>query len=225
MNTLSRGAIVLALILLSAPLIHAQDLSKYRSFSFGTTLEDLAKQIAVQPADIAVVHEHPALIQELRWWPPQPYSSSQPTESASRILFSFYNGTLYRMFVTYDDSVIKGLTADDMIHVISVKYGTATRPVAEIKFPTNPSYEDTSAKVIARWEDPQYSLNLLRLSLQDAFAMVMFSKQADAQATVSIAESVKLERQEAPQKEATKVKKDSDELEGERQKNIRAFLP
>jgi hypothetical protein len=225
MNILSRGAIVLALILFSAPLTDAQDLSKYRSFSFGMTLADLAKQIGVQPADIAVVHEHPALIQELRWWPPQPYSSSQPTESASRILFSFYNGTLYRIFVTYDDSAIKGLTADDMIQAISTMYGTATRPVAEIKFPTSPSYEDTSAKVIARWEDPQYSLNLLRRSSQDTFAVAMFSKQADAQATVSIAESVKLERQEAPQKEAAQVKTDADDLERERQKNIGAFLP
>lgn len=225
MKIISRAAIVLALIMLSVPLIHAQDLSKYRNFSFGMTLADLAKQIDARPTDVATAHEHPALIQELRWWPPQPYSSLQPTESASRILFSFYNGTLYRMFVTYDDSAIKGLTADDMIQVISMKYGTATRPVADIKFPNNPSYEDTSEKVIARWEDPQYSLNLVRLSLQDTFAIVMFSKQADAQAAVSIAESVKLEQQEAPQKEATKVKKDADDLEGERQKNIRAFLP
>jgi hypothetical protein len=61
--------------------------------------------------------------------------------------------------------------------------------------------------------------------LQDTFAIVMFSKQADAQATVSIAESVKLEQQEAPQKEAAKVKKDADDLEGERQKNIKTFRP
>jgi hypothetical protein len=225
MNTMSRGAIVFVLIVLSAPLIHAQDLSKYRGFSFGMTLADLVKQIDAHPEDIVVVHEHPALIQELRWRPPHPYSSLQPTESDSQILFSFDNGTLYRMLVTYDDSAIKGLTADDMTRVISAKYGTATRPVVEINFPTNPLYGDTSAKVIARWEDPQYSFNLVRLSLQDTFAIVMFSKQADAQAAVSIAESVKLERQEAPQKEATKVKKDADDLEGERQKNIRAFLP
>ena len=53
----------------------------------------------------------------------------------------------------------------------------------------------------------------------------MFAKQLDAQAGVSIAESVKLEQQEAPQKEAARVKKDADDLELERQKNIKTLRP
>ena len=113
------------------------------------------------------------------------------------------------MLVTYDSSAIKGLTDEDMIRVVSAKYGTATRPVADVNFPTNPSYK-TTEKVIARWEDSQYSLNLFRSSGGDTFAIVMFEKQLDAQAGVSIAESVKLEQQEAPQKEAARVKKDAD---------------
>jgi hypothetical protein len=225
MKIISRVAVSFALMVLAVPLIHGQDLSKYRTFSFGMTLTDLTKQIDARPTEIAVVHEHPALIQELRWWPPQLYSSSLPTETASEILFSFSNGTLYRMLVTYDDSAIKGLTADDMIRVISVKYGTATRPAAEIKFPTNAAYEDKSEKLIARWEDSQYSLNLVRLSTQDTFAIVMFSKQADAQAAVSIAEAVKLEQQEAPQKAAAQVQKNAAALEVERQKNMQTFRP
>ncbi len=225
MNSLRRTATVLILIVFSAPWIRAQDLSSYRSFSFGMTLTDVAKQIGARPIDVSMVHEHPARIQELRWWPPQPSGSQLPRELDSRILFSFSNGTLYRMFVTYNDSAVKGLTADDMIQAISTKYGTATQPVAEIKFPTNPSYEDASEKVIARWEDAQYSLNLVRLALQDTFAIIMVSKQADDQAAVSIAESLKLEQQEAPQRKATQLKKDTDDLEGQRQKNIRAFNP
>jgi len=225
MKIISRVAVVFVLMVLVVPLIQGQDLSKYRTFSFGMTLADLTKQIDAKPTDIAVVHEHPALIQELRWWPPQLYNSPKPTEVASEILFSFYNGTLYRMLVTYDDSAIKGLTDDDMIQVISVKYGTATRPVGDIKFPTNAAYEDKSEKLIARWEDPQYSLNLVRLSTQDTFAVVMFSKQADTQAAVSIAESVKLEQQEAPQKAAAQVQKNAADLEVERQKNMQTFRP
>jgi hypothetical protein len=225
MKIIGHGAIVLALIVLSNPLIYGQDLSKYRTFSFGTTLSALAQQIDARPTDIAVVHEHPALIQELAWWPPPSFGSSLRVEPVSRILFSFYNGALYRMLVTYDQSAIKGLTADDLIQVISTKYGTATRPVAEINFPTNASYEDKSEKLIARWEDPQYSLNLVRLSSQDTFAIVMFSKQADAQAAVSIAESVKLEEQQAPQKAAAQVQKNAADLEVERKKNIQAFRP
>jgi hypothetical protein len=126
--------------------------------------------------------------------------------------------------VTYEDSATKGLTDEDMIRVVSAKYGVATRPVAAVvNFPMNPSYKATE-KVIARWEDSQYSLNLFR-SYGDTFAVVMFAKQLDTQAGISIAESVKLEQQEAPRKEAARVKKGADDLEIDRQKNIKALRP
>jgi len=53
----------------------------------------------------------------------------------------------------------------------------------------------------------------------------MFTKQLDAQAGISIAESVKLEQQEVPQMEAERVKKEAVALEGERQKNIKTLRP
>jgi hypothetical protein len=224
MRSLVASLLLIVVILLSILQVHAQDLSKYRNFSFGMTVADLAKQIDQKPANAALVHERPALIQELTWWPPQPYSSVRPAEPVDQILFSFYNGALYRMLVTYENSATKGLNDEDMIRVISAKYGLATRPVAAlVNFPTNPSYHATE-KVIARWEDSQYSLNLFRSS-PDTFALVMFTKQLDAQAAISIAESVKLEQQEAPLKEAARVKKDSDELELDRQKNIKTLRP
>ncbi len=187
-------------------------------------MADISKQIDQQPANAAVLYERPALIEELTWLPIQPYDLSRPAEPVDQILFSFYNGALYRMLVTYDSSATKGLTDEDMIRVVSAKYGGATRPVAVVNFPTNPSYHATE-KVIARWEDSQYSLNLFRSSGSDTFALVMFTKQLDAQAGVSIAESVKLEQEEAPQKQAARVKKAADDLEGERQKNIKTLRP
>ena len=45
----------------------------------------------------------------------------------------------------------------------------------------------------------------------------------DAQAGASISESVQLAQQEAPQKEAARVKKGTYDLEGDRQKNIRTL--
>ena len=128
------------------------------------------------------------------------------------------------MLVTYDGSAIKGLTDEDMVQIISAKYGVATRPVAEVNFPTNPSYNPTE-KVIARWENTEYSLNLFRSSATDTFAIVTFDKHLDSQAAVSIAESVELERQEAPQKEVERAKKETDDLERLRQKNIEVLRP
>jgi hypothetical protein len=218
------GAIALVMVLFSAQLIYGQDLSKYRTFSFGMSLATVSKQVNLDASELQLIHQQPAVIQELTWYPPQPFGSSRAAEPVQKILFSFENGSLYRILVTYDSSAIKGLTDEDMIRVISAKYGVATRPVAEVNFPTNPSYNSTE-KVIARWEDNQYSLSLIRSSVPETFAIVMFDKRLDAQAGVSIAESVQLERQEAPQKEADRVKKVADDLEGERQKNIEVLRP
>jgi hypothetical protein len=216
--------VALAIILLSAPVMHAQDLSKYRSFSFGMSMASVSKLVDRQPAEPKVIHQRPGLIEESTWYPPQPFDSSRPAEPVEKVLFSFYNGELYRMLVTYDRAAIKGLTDEDMIRVVSAKYGVAARPVADISFPMNPSYRATE-KVIARWEDSKYSLNLFRSSSADTFAIVMFAKQLDAQAGASIAESVKLEQQEAPQVEAARVKKEADNLEVDRQKNIKMLRP
>jgi hypothetical protein len=228
MRTIMRSLVfcflMIVVILLSSSQIRAQDLSMYRNFSFGMTLADISKQIDKKPSDSTVIHERPALIEELTWLPIQPYDLSRPAEPVDQILFSFYNGALYRMLVTYEDSATKGLTDEDMIRAVSAKYGVATRPVAAVvNFPMNPSYKATE-KVIARWEDPQYSVNLFR-SYGDTFALVMFTKQLDTQAGISIAESVKLEQQEAPLKEAARVKKGADDLEIDRQKNIKTLRP
>jgi len=224
MKIFSRGILAAITILILASMIHAQDLSKYRNFSFGSSVASVSKQAVRQPTEAQVIHQQPALIQELGWYPPMSFDSSRPAEPVAKVVFSFYNGALYRMLVVYDSSSTKGLSDEDMIRIVSAKYGVATRPAARVDFPMNPSY-DAARKVIARWEDSEYSVNLIRSSGSDTFALLMFDKGLDAQAAVSIAESVELERQEAPQKEVERVKKEADDLEVERQKNIKTLRP
>jgi hypothetical protein len=228
MNTsikiISRAAIAFATIALGNPLIHAQDLSKYRNFSFGMNTESVLKLAEEKPAEVITIHQQPALIQELSWYPPLPFASPRPAEPVQKVLFSFYNGELYKMVVTYDGDAIKGLTNEDMIRILAAKYGTATRSAAEVSATSDDSY-GAKEKVIARWENPQYSLNLFRSSMLDTFEIVLSAKALDSKAAAAIAESVKLELQEAPQKEAERVKKVADDLEGERQKNIEVFRP
>ena len=118
--------ICVATILLFLPLACAQDLSKYRNFSLGTSLIAVSKQVNQKPADASVIHQSPVLIQELTWWPMPSYQSSTSVDPVQQILFSFYNGALYKMIVTYDSSTTEGLTAEDMVRAISAKYGAAT---------------------------------------------------------------------------------------------------
>src|SRR5207245_9525541 len=143
-------------------------------------------------------------------------------DSVRQIFFSFYNGELYRILVTYDRHATQGLTAEDMIQAASTKYGTATSAEAQISFPTNELYRSTE-KVIARWEDSQYSINLFRATSLNSFGLVMFSKRLDGQAEAAIAESVKLEGQEDLQKEIERQKKETDKLEVARQKNQKSL--
>jgi hypothetical protein len=224
MRMMRSVGISLVMILLSAPLVRGQDLSKYRDFSLGMSLPELSNQVDLRPLQTKVIQKHPALIQELTWWPSGSSDHSLLADSVRQIFFSFYNGELFRILVTYDRDATHGLTAEDMVEAISTKYGNATRPAGEISFPTNELYRSTE-KVVARWEDSQYSINLVRSRLLNSFALVMFSKRPDAQANAAIARSLKMEGQEDPQKEIDHQKKETDDLEAARQRNRKIFRP
>jgi hypothetical protein len=209
-------------------LLRGQDLSKYRHFTFGMSLTRVLERTDQKMADVKVIHDRPALIQELTWWLPNLAGTSQ-SDSVQEILFSFYNGELYRISATYDRRAIEGLTAEDMVQSITAKYGAprnlATEMLAiEINFPPHDQY-DLKEKVVASWEDSQYSLSLIRSSYSDGYGLVMFSKQPNAEAELAIAEAVKLEKDEVPQIEAARQKKETDDLEAARQKNRKIFHP
>ena len=218
----------LSMILLSALLLYGQglseDLYQYRNFSFGMSLAELSKQVNLRPLDPRLIHKRPAVIQELTWLPRDASGSPLPADSAWQVLFTFYNGELYRILVTYDRQATEGLTIEDMVEAISAKYGPATRPDVELSFPTNELYNSTE-KVIARWEDSQYSYNLFRSTVLNTFGLVMFSKRLDAELRAAVAASVKLEGQEDRQREAERQKNEAARLEVARQKNRKAFRP
>jgi hypothetical protein len=224
MRMMRSVVVSLTMILFSAPVIYGQDLSKYRNFSFGMSLVELSNQVDLKPLQTKLIHKRPAVIQELTWWPREPSGSSLQADSVWQVFFTFYNGELYRILVTYDRHATNGLTADDMVQALSAQYGTATRPDAQITFPTNELYRSTE-KVIARWEDSQYSINLFRSGFLNSFGLVMFSKRLDGQAKAAIAESANLEGQEDLQKEIERQRKEADNLEVARQKNRKTFRP
>src|SRR5712692_7983962 len=224
MRSLVISFVMTVMILLSAPLIRGQDLSRYRNFSFGMSFVELSKQVDSQPLQTKLIQKRPAVIQELTWWPRESSGSSLQADPIWQVLFTFYNGQLYRILVTYDRRATEGLRVEDMVEAISAQYGTATRPDAQISFPTNELYRSTE-KVIARWEDSQYSINLVRSRFLNSFVLVMFSKRLDRQAEAAIAESVNLDGQEDLQKEIERQKKETDKLEVARQKNRKTFRP
>jgi hypothetical protein len=224
MKTIRSSIICLSAFLLAASAVRAQDFSSYRGFSLGANLATVLKQTDQKLADVNLIHPSPALFQEVTWWPPSLGGTTYRSDSVEQIIFSFYNGTLYKMSVIYDQPSTEGLTAGDMEKSISAKYGAATSIASAADQSANAPYSGKGT-VVASWEDPQYSFNLVRSSFTDRFGLIIYSKRANAEAELALVEALKLEKLSGPQKEADRQKKETDALEVARQKNQKTFRP
>lgn len=196
-------AALVTCVVASAPLLFAQDLSRYREFEGGMRLEAVAQQAGVT-SEARVIHRRPELIQELVWLPPT--AGSRQGDSVRKVAFSFYNGQLFRMVIDYDRARTEGLTAGDMVEALSATYGVATLPLTEI-VPSLPPVSRATDKVLASWEGPQSSITLFRSSYLSTFGLVVLSKELSAQASVAIAEAGLMDKDEAPQLEIERQQK------------------
>jgi hypothetical protein len=211
--------ICLGAMFLSAPLLSAQDLSKYRQFSLGTSLAEVSRQVDQRADKANVIQQGPATLQQMEWWPVAVNFLSKP-EPVQKVIFTFYNRTLYKIVATYDSDATAGLTNADMIDAISASYGPATQTASAIRTTSSTPYE-----AIAQWEDAKYSVSLSRESFFNAFTLVVVTTQMNAQADASIAEAAAQARADAPQKEIDRGKKAAEEMETQRQANLKAFRP
>jgi hypothetical protein len=191
-------AVVLYAILATAPLC-AADFSNYRGFQFGANLATAVKKAGMKLSDARLVHQRPALIQELEWRPGSPYhADAKRVDPVREGLLRFYNGELFQIITTYDRQKIEGMTEADMVEAISLAYGTATKPAVEIAYHSN--YGEV-APVIARWENSEYSYDLIRTGDQAGFALILSLKRLDVLAQAVIVEAGRLDAlEEAPQR-------------------------
>jgi hypothetical protein len=224
MKTIRPLFFCLITLLLAAPMLQAQDFSKYRNFSLGMDLPTVLKYTSQKMADVKVIHSQPALIQEVTWWPPNSPRTTAQSDTVREIVFSLYNGELYKMAVTYDRTSTEGLTTPDMMRALEAKYGPVANVPLAIDAVANDRY-DMSAKIIGSWEGSQYSVDLVRSAFTDDFGLMIYSKRVNADAELAIAEAVKLETQERPKREAERQQKETDDLEVARQKNRKIFQP
>ena len=205
----------------------AADLSSYRGLQFGMDVMAAAKQTGTKATEARIVHQRPAMIEELNWQPRSPIlADSVEADPVREALLCFLDGQLFRIEVTYDRFKVQGMTADDMVEAISRTYGAATKPKAEIKYHSN--YAEVAA-VLGRWQDSEYSYDLVRTGDHSSFALILYSKRLDALAQAAIVAAVRLEAQEKPQRELEKQKKQEEEerlnLEKARAVNKQNFRP
>ena len=224
MKKLFSSILFLSALLFMTTTIRAQDFSKYRGFSLGASLTTVLKQTDQKLADVNVAHGAPSLIQEVTWWPPNLPGTSYRSDSVEQILFSFYNSTLYKISVTYDQASTEGLTVTDMIKSISTKYGPSTS-VAPALDPASKDNYDAKERLVASWEDTKYSFNLVRSFFTDRFGLIVYSKGTNAEAELAIVEALRLKKQNGPKRAAEREEKRSNDLEVARQRNQETFRP
>ena len=179
----------------------AADLSKYRDFQLGTDLPTVSR-IGENTSQPKLIHSRPALIQELAWRP-RSLGASPKAESAEEVIFSFYNGTLFRIAVKYDRYTTEGLTAEDFVEAISAIYGAPTKIPPPVE-PAKESYGDEE-EAVARWEDPQYRFDLLRNSYGPTYTLVGLLKSLEVPVQEANVEAKRLDDLEAPQREAARA--------------------
>jgi hypothetical protein len=219
MITTRTCTILVSILSLSAPLLYAQDLGHHRGIRLGSDVLTVATTYGLSSADTKTVHQRPALIQNLEWRFPRFLSASVASdEPLNDIMFSFYDGQLFSIVANYDRKRTEGLTDADLIEAMTTAYGPPL-PVSPARTAQRAGISRQSARsgnaddgqTIARWEDADSAVTLLRSRYPSDISLVVRSKRLSGLAQSAEVEAARLDRLEAPGREADRVQKEADE--------------
>ena len=207
-----------------------QDFDRYREFTLGSDVATVSTATGIEGSAMKVLHQRPALIQEFTWRPR--YARRQTAaenESAEQVVFTFYDDSLFRITVDYDQARTEGLSDTDMIDAISTIYGSIVKPSTTRRAPPASVYDDPGT-FLAQWGDAANSVTLYKLtSYATKFRMVVTAEPTAALARTATARALVLDDREAPQREAAREKKEADDRRAAEEKarstNKPAFRP
>jgi hypothetical protein len=226
MNT-ARLLVAVGLIL-GGQLAFAQDMPRYRAYVLESSLDSVVAASGARAADAKTLHKRPAAIQQLVWRAPYVDSRNTLADPVREISFTFYNDALYQVIVNYDRNRMEGLTNNDIVESLSAAYGVPA--LASAKTRTSlPAEAFPDSIVIARWENAESVLTLLRELYSPEFQLILISKPLSARARNAVREAIRLDAIEAPQREAEQRKKEAADAGAARDKtriiNKAAFRP
>jgi hypothetical protein len=224
----TRPLVIAVGLVLGGQLAFAQDMSRYRAYVLESSLDSVVAVSGARAVDAKTLHERPATIQELEWRAPYADSRNTQADPVRDITFTFYNDALYQVTVNYDRDRTEGLTNSDIVESLTAAYGkpilasTRTRPTPPVE-----AFPDSI--VVARWENADSLLTLLRGSYRPEFQLILVSKSLNARARTAVREAVRLDAIEAPRREAEQRKKEAADATVARDKtriaNKAAFRP
>ena len=191
MNVVRAFAVLVFGAVLSNGLVNAQDFSRYRFFQLGRSVSSVAQAANMGSSDARVIHQRPALIQELDWRPQyQSPSTRIAMDPVLEVALTFYNDQLFRITITYDQSRTDGMTNADVIEAVSATYGLAAVPTTPHATPRSSPSSRNEAITIARWANRDRTLTLSRSVFPVVFQLVMMSTTVNDLAEAAVAEAV-----------------------------------
>jgi hypothetical protein len=126
------------------------------------------------------------------------------------ILFAFHDDQLYRVVVTYERTRTEGLTDADLIESLSTVYGAAPLINRRSARAASSGVDVPSDMIlVARWEKGDSSVMLTRATFSPGLQLILTSHALNARARTAIAQAVRLDEREAPQREIDDRKRDA----------------
>jgi hypothetical protein len=204
-------AIGACILMLSAVALQAQERLRYRDFQLGSDLASVAKVTGIAPSEAKLIHQRPAVMKDLEWRPRYFSGGVSPqTDPVDLMVFRFYDDQLFSVVVDYDRHRTTGMTEADMIEAITARYGPASKPLPRLRRASVAEY-GTPDTPIAVWGDTEYSVTLLRVAYPETFRLVVALTRLDNLARTASTEAVRLDANEAPQREIARQKREADE--------------
>jgi hypothetical protein len=194
-------------ILYLSTFVEAQDLSSYRDVAFGSSVASVVATTGANHSAVKLIHQRPALIQEFTWRPQ--YAVGRPAgrvEAAQEITFRFHDDRLFNITVVYEARLVEGLTNDDIIGAVSEVYGLATLTPAASKGPVPaPSGTVNGSTALARWQTADHQFTLMREAYPATYRLIGVSRRLEILARAAETEAARLDKQEAPRREAERA--------------------
>jgi hypothetical protein len=129
-----------------------------------------------------------SVIHAVTWDVPRTESGITLVDPVPEVLFTFHNGELYQMIVTYDRERTAGLTNDDVVETFSATYGVPL--VRNARTARNGLSADIGPglTLVAQWEDARWLLTLRRSTYSAQYQLVLVSKALNPHAHPAITE-------------------------------------
>jgi len=198
---------VASIVALSGSPLGAQELARYRDYTLESSVASVAAISKAREAETKTLYERPARIQQIEWRAPYVTSGTEMADPVHDVLFSFCDDQLYQVVVNYDRDRMEGLTTADVLASVSTTYGVPVRKAAGPSAVPIDLPADTV--VVARWEDAASLVLLARGSYSPQFQLILISKALNTRARAAIKQALRLDTQEAPQRERDQRKKEN----------------